>query len=145
VKAISVRAPWWWYILHGGKDIENRDWLTHFRGRVLLHAGKAWVRANIAYDYEAALGMGGPAIGREEWQRIRAACGCIVGSVEIADCVGESRSRWFVGDYGFVLRNPIAFRTPIPYRGALQFFDVPDVLVNQVREMRESAPLGARA
>lgn len=25
MKAISVRQPWAWLIIHGGKDIENRD------------------------------------------------------------------------------------------------------------------------
>ena len=39
MKALSVRAPWWWYIIHGYKDIENREWKTQFRGRVLIHAG----------------------------------------------------------------------------------------------------------
>ena len=39
MKALSVRAPWWWAILHG-KPVENRDWHTNFRGVVLLHASK---------------------------------------------------------------------------------------------------------
>lgn len=33
--ALSIRQPWAWHILHSGKDIENRDWPTKFRGRVL--------------------------------------------------------------------------------------------------------------
>lgn len=139
MKALSVRAPWWWYILHGGKDIENRDWYTNVRGRVLLHAGKSWVREDIALDHQAAVDMGGQVIGRETWQALRSASGCLVGSVEIIGCVRRSASRWFMGECGFVLSNPIAFHTPIPYRGALGFFDVPDVLVSQVREMREGA------
>ena len=40
MKALSIRQPWAWLILHGGKDIENRDWATRFRGRVLIHASK---------------------------------------------------------------------------------------------------------
>lgn len=36
MKALSVRAPWWWFILHAAKDIENRDWSTRFRGTVYL-------------------------------------------------------------------------------------------------------------
>lgn len=134
MKALSVRSPWWWYILRG-KDIENRDWWTAQRGRVLLHASKSWVRRDIAEDYAAAVKMGGPEIGREEWQRLRACSGCLVGAVEIVDCVRDSSSRWFQGKYGFVLRNPVTFAVPIPYRGALGFFDVPDVLVSQVREL----------
>ena len=41
MKALSVRAPWWWAILHG-KPVENRDWQTNYRGEVLLHASKWW-------------------------------------------------------------------------------------------------------
>ena len=38
MKALSIRQPWAWLILHGGKDIENRTWATKLRGRVLIHA-----------------------------------------------------------------------------------------------------------
>lgn len=52
--------------------------------------------------------------------------GGIIGSVEIVDCVDSHPSSWFMGRYGFVLRNPIAlpFR---PFTGKLGFFDVPDL------------------
>ena len=44
--AISVRQPWAWAIVHGGKDIENRDWKAsnpglRFRGAVAIHASAA--------------------------------------------------------------------------------------------------------
>jgi hypothetical protein len=49
--------------------------------------------------------------------------GGIVGSVEIVDCVTHSNSPWFMGTYGFVLRDPVAL--PVrPYRGELGFFEV---------------------
>jgi hypothetical protein len=51
--------------------------------------------------------------------------GGIIGSVEIVDCVTESRSNWFYGRYGFVLRNPVALPFT-PWRGQLGFFDVPE-------------------
>ena len=50
MKALSVRAPWWWAILHCGKDIENRDWYTNFRGTIYLHAGKFWRPREIEED-----------------------------------------------------------------------------------------------
>jgi ASCH domain len=40
VKALSLRQPWAWAILHAGKRIENRRWNTKYRGPVLLHAAK---------------------------------------------------------------------------------------------------------
>jgi hypothetical protein len=44
MKALSIRQPWAWLILHAGKDIENRDRkprnpALHFRGSFLIHAG----------------------------------------------------------------------------------------------------------
>ena len=54
--------------------------------------------------------------------------------MEIVDCVAASDSPWFVGDYGFVLRNPVSFETPIPCRGALSFWNVPEGLLPAMRE-----------
>jgi hypothetical protein len=51
MKALSVRAPWWWAILHG-KPVENRDWYTNMRGRIYLHAIKFWKEDEIGYDLE---------------------------------------------------------------------------------------------
>lgn len=112
---ISVRQPWAWAIIHGGKDIENRNWPTKVRGRVLIHAGKqyagddeATVR-NLCPDFPGrhALSFGG-----------------VIGSVEIVDCVEGSGSAWFEGRYAFVLRRPIALPfTPLP--GKLGFFKAP--------------------
>lgn len=126
--ALSIRQPWAWLILNAGKDIENREWSTRFRGRVLIHAGKGMTRD----EYEGALDtmdcvehFNGKPIGVtlppfEALER-----GGIVGSVEIVDCVDEraALSPWFFGRYGFVLRDPqpLPFR---PYKGSLGFFKV---------------------
>lgn len=127
MKALSIRAPWWWAILHAGKDIENRDWPTKFRGRALLHASKWWSLSGVQDD----MGMvshayrqsgGEPCDCGVTYRQMRDLGGHIVGSVEIADCVEQSDSPWFFGRYGFVLRDPIAFDVPIPCRGALGFF-----------------------
>ena len=50
--------------------------------------------------------------------------GGIVGSVEIVDCVEDSDSPWFIGRYGFVLRDPRPMPF-VPWKGALGFFGVP--------------------
>jgi hypothetical protein len=36
VRWISIRSPWWWFILHAGKRIENRAWRTAYRGALGL-------------------------------------------------------------------------------------------------------------
>lgn len=120
MKTISIRQPWAWLIIHGGKNIENRTWQTKVRGRVYVHAGKGMSKE----EYEDARYIADK-IGIEaefppycELQR-----GGIMGEVEIVDCVSWSDSPWFSGPYGFVLKNP----KPLPFfpcKGALGFFNV---------------------
>lgn len=121
--AISIRQPWAWLIVNGGKDIENRTWPTKLRGKVLIHAAKGvtkaewrdaweWVRRNCPEAWEN---------GRREIQAGTIERGGIVGMAEIVDSVTRSGSRWFVGPHGFVLRNvePLPFT---PCKGSLGFF-----------------------
>jgi hypothetical protein len=44
MKALSLRQPWAWMVIHGGKSIENRRWNTRYRGPVLVHAAKGMTR-----------------------------------------------------------------------------------------------------
>lgn len=128
-KALSVRQPWAWAIVHAGKDIENRDWPTRFRGPVCIHAAKGMTRD----EYDDANSFMGRFLGPADadwlarWHGLCAAPyklerGGIVGVAEIVDCVEQSPSPWFMGRYGFVLANarPVEF---IPVKGALGFFD----------------------
>lgn len=39
LRALTIRQPWAWAIIHGGKDIENRSWNTKHRGPLVIHAG----------------------------------------------------------------------------------------------------------
>ena len=133
-KALSVRAPWWWFILHGGKDIENRDWPTTYRGPVLLHASKWWQTVEALEDMAdfgpLAEKAGAPKVTME---MVRPHGGCIVGMVDIVGCVERSDSPWFFGRFGFQLVNPVAFVTPISCKGMLGFFSVSDDVLDQVR------------
>jgi len=125
VLVISIRQPWAWLIINGWKDIENRTWPTKVRGRVNIHASKGVTKAEW----------------REAWEFVRKVCpeaweaGCreikagtierggIIGSVELVDCVADSNSPWFVGNHGFVMRDP----QPIPFypcNGRLGFFRI---------------------
>lgn len=130
MKALSIRQPWAWAILHAGKNIENRDWPTRFCGPVLIHASKGMTRheyESFCDTFRATRRADPDAVGYvevpafDELQR-----GGIVGQAEIVDCVEESDSPWFFGKFGFVLRNasPVPFR---PMNGALGLFDVPSV------------------
>jgi hypothetical protein len=117
--SLSIRQPWAWLIVNGHKDVENRDWPTKFRGAFLVHAGKTKGRE----QYEAAariaeeVGIEMPSIDALDY-------GGIVGQSCLHGCVTASDSHWFVGEYGFLLRDskPLPF---VPFRGMLGFFNVP--------------------
>jgi len=128
VKALSIRQPFAWLIVHGFKDVENREWSTRFRGRIYVHAGKQpasgfpWAQGEAAGMTEsqliaAGLVSRGPSVAPYQY-------GKIIGEVDIVDCVTESESPWFEGPFGFVLANPVAYPRTIPYRGRPRFFDV---------------------
>lgn len=122
MKALSIRQPWADLILKYGKDIENRDWPTKMRGRILIHAAKGCTKDEFedAMLYARAVLKQPALIDYHTMQR-----GGIIGAVTITDCVTKSDSPWFMGEYGFVLQspNPIVF---LPWRGQLGFFDVPN-------------------
>lgn len=123
MKALSIRQPWAWLILHGGKDVENRDWATKVRGRILIHASKGMT----GDDYESACHTAMTANPQIQIPMFAALeRGGIVGSVEVVGCDIECDSPWFVGQYGFLLRDPRLIRF-IPYKGRLGFFDVPEI------------------
>lgn len=122
--------------MKAGKDIENRCWPTKVRGRVLIHAAKSMTRAEHedAIDFAVHAIRATPRDGstsrivtlRElgfEFDALER--GGIIGSAEIVDCVTASDSPWFMGEFGFVLRDP----KPLPFtpwKGQLGFFHVPE-------------------
>lgn len=130
MKALSIRQPWAWLIVHGYKPVENRTWRTAYRGPLLIHAaqqfdhdGYMWVLAN------TDIGLRLPSILQfctEIDMR-----GGIVGEVELYDCTdhpkqpGDGRlSPWFFGPCGLWLRDPQP-RPFQPLRGQLGLFEVP--------------------
>ena len=58
IPALSIRQPWAWLIVNGFKDIENRDWPTNFRGRLLVHAGQTMARRYYDETCEELLRVG---------------------------------------------------------------------------------------
>jgi hypothetical protein len=124
IKCLSIRQPWAWAIFHG-KDIENRTWATKYRGGLLIHAAKT-------FDIEGYKWL----VNHRDLLTdvLLDSCsyttGCIIGKVTMTDCIVHSPSSWFFGPYGFVFENPVEFKTPIPFKGALKFFDVPADLIN---------------
>jgi hypothetical protein len=126
IPAISVRQPFAWLIVEGLKDIENRDWKLFHRGPVLIHAGLNWYDVPVDelekyYDVQipGELPRGG-----------------IVGLANAVDCVTQSSSKWFQGEYGFVLQDARKFDL-VPCRGRLNLFRPPADVIQQVKTLVE--------
>jgi hypothetical protein len=125
MKALSIRGPWWWFILHlpehQRKDVENRDWprLTLHRGETLIHASSGVTRR----EFEDACEFASKRCRVTRFPDFETMHrGGIVGIVNIVAHVREHSSRWFMGPTGLVLENPY----PEPFRpcpGMLGFFD----------------------
>ena len=114
-KAISIKHPWAWLICKGIKNVENRNWKTEYRGTLYIHASK-----NVDPDFLlikkilAKKGIIIPSINKLNR-------GGIIGKVDLIDCITHSKSVWFEGRYGFILKNACF----IPFkqlRGKLSIF-----------------------
>ncbi|MBL8048095.1 MAG: ASCH domain-containing protein [Chthonomonas sp.] len=137
MKVLSIRQPWAWAIIHGGKDIENRNWRTNYRGPLAIHAGKQFdMRLDDFRDYCRG-DYGNP------WLRMATEFineydfvgneprGAIIGVVDLVDCIPSYAcdSPWKAGpdpDYWcWKLANPRPLAIPVLLKGQLGLFEVP--------------------
>lgn len=126
---LAIKQPWAWAIFNAGKNIENRDWPTRFRGRIAILASKGMTQEE--YDegcYFIERTESGIMIPSYE-SMIR---GSIIGTVEITDCGKFHSNKWFVGTYGMLLYRPVKFITPIAARGKLGIFRLEPSIADQV-------------
>lgn len=132
MKALTICQPYAELILRRDKLVENRNWSTHYRGPLLIHAGKSrkWL-----LDYpEVDLPDG------------RMDFGAIVGVCDLVGCCSPNTIRcapqsnplawiWLkcpqhvCGPFCLVLRDICRFGKPIPYRGQQGLFEIPDSVV----------------
>ena len=127
MKALSIRQPWAWAILNAGKDVENRTWplprTFQLPQRIYIHTGKKIDDSDFPVLRQLALKLGIRL--PMPWQLVK---GAILGEVTIVSCrqrlTTNMPSPWFVGPYGFFLRDPMVYTRPVPYKGRLGFFEV---------------------
>jgi hypothetical protein len=128
MKALSIKQPWASLIAHGIKDIENRTWRTHFRGRIYIHAS-APKKFNIQLtDEQTKLAV--PVL--ETAFKGTMSFGAIIGEVEIIDCVINHESIW-------AEKTPIIYTKPLikdsnlrGYKEALKMYNENKPIYNWV-------------
>ena len=116
VKALSIRQPWAWAILHAGKDVENRPERIARMAEKLI-GQRIYIHAGLKLD-ESALDFMPDVDWPDEYD-----VGGIVGSAEVIGLTTRSKSPWFGGPWGILLAKPKTepFRE---CRGQLGFFGV---------------------
>ena len=121
MKAISIRQPWAWLIVDGDKTIENRTWVTTYRGPLLIHAGlrvETDMLPGVIQEIKRLDDLNGLPPATPLFRP-----GGVIGIVDLIDIVTASDNQWFDGPYGWVLANarPLEFH---PCRGKLGLFEV---------------------
>lgn len=152
MKALSIKQPWAALIAHGIKDIENRTWRTHFRGKIYIHAS--------AKDF----GSLSQALNQDQWSKTiekwdsdyfpNRPLSAIIGEVKIVDCVQDHPSIWaekhndFMGEFihkpiwNWVLANPVLYDKPIlNVKGKLSFWE-PDICLQTCESCQEPSDIG---
>lgn len=140
--ALSVRQPWAWAIIHGGKDIENRTDGSVRAGRmramigerIAIHAAKGMTREEYedAAEFMDSIGVECPPAADLER-------GGVIGSARLLGIVEQTDSKWFFGPRGLVL----AEAAPCPFVGAsgeLGMFSWSPNLARQQPPMKWMAP-----
>jgi hypothetical protein len=123
-RAISIRQPFAWAVIHAGKDVENRS-ETAIRAyrpavghRVYIHTSKGMTADEYerAVKFMASIGVRCPAPDELQF-------GGVIGSVLVVDVVERHRSRWFHGPFALVLADPKP-EPFMPVRGQVGLFSV---------------------
>ena len=140
MKALSIKQPWASLIAHGIKDIENRTWKTHFRGRIYIHASgiSAGHFTHILSEFQLDVIYKKTDFRFLDTSLIKSA---IIGEVEIVDCVINHPSIWaektFIIEekpiskpiYNWVLANPVLYDKPIlNVKGKLSFWEFNNII-----------------
>jgi hypothetical protein len=137
MRALSLTQPWATLAAIGAKTIETRSWPTYYRGPLLIHASKGfpgWARdVCLRPRFQMALGRAGYCGAPAELT-----VGAIIGIVTLVGCVSTSQALEMAsdtekefGDYGpgrfaWQLSEALRFDEPIPCKGALGLWKVPD-------------------
>lgn len=130
-KALTVKEPWASAIAYGGKNIENRDWYTHYRGPIAIHAGAKVDDEMLEHHCKQVRGGSKKKLG--DWLRLGlkrhwsdfdelVTPSHFVAIAMIVDCVDKSSSPWFRGQWGWVLEGIVPI-VPIPHKGSLGLWD----------------------
>ncbi len=155
MKALSIRAPWSWYILHAGKAVENRGTRWAYRGPVLIHVGASLTKDEYRAWRAAGEGMRSdpePRAKVPEYSEMQR--GGFVGIVRITGCSehpiydrdpAKNVQGWRMGsdEHGPTYGYDLADATPLPFvkaKGALGIYSVDSMQSHNALKLASEVP-----
>jgi len=161
MRGLSVRQPLAWAITTQGKDVENRSRATSYRGLLAIHASKVYDEdaeipvQSAAYRLGALLAEVEQAGGRTEAAR-HLALGAVVAVATLDSCHWEAdcyragirrrgRGTWpcsgwaALGQFHWTLTDVRPLAAPVPCKGALGLWTLPDDAERAIRAQLEAA------
>jgi len=159
MRALTVKQPWAFAIVHLGKDVENRNWEPPRRilgQRIAIHAGKSfdhdglqWIREMLQNDGDSAL--------LKKLETARFERGAIIGTSILGGWAAEMGggairfvtpapdrgygrrlvgSRWAAREqYQWEMARVEALPEPVFCRGALSLWTIPEDSMRQLSAM----------
>ena len=143
MKVLTLTEPWAFLVVIGAKGVETRSWGTAYRGRLAIHAAKAFPPAArelcnkepFRCVLRRALGLAGLIVNIDR----ALPTGRIIGTCDLVDCVRTvpSTPLWLnepersFGDFtagrkALILRNPRRIEPGIWARGKLGLWEFED-------------------
>ena len=150
---LTVRQPWCWSIMYGGKAVENRTWEIKYRGPLWLHAGarSRWDGAGerfplvrLEWEQHVRRIPGWPGLPAGDVLLTRKATlipfGAVTALVDVTGCHHADQCEWqgcnpwsARGQFHIELANVRPLPDPVPCRGMLGLWRLPDDVDAAVR------------
>lgn len=148
--ALSIQQPFAMAIIQGVKKIELRNWGTHYRGPIALHAGKKWY-GGITFPGYASDWQLEPIKQFVRKYQLPAIVGdypvgAIIGVARLVKCATFSREgyeklrdqhcsdcAWTPSEFGWLFEDVQPLAEPIRnVRGYLGLFPVDEIVIEQI-------------
>lgn len=140
MKALTLWQPWAWWVASGQKPVENRPWkppASAIGTTIAIHAGQRYDCDALSFIEKATLVLedrldaDGLVSGRT---------GAVLGVARITGYVQEGQlhpdpaleSPWFFGPFGWTLDKIVTLKDPVPCKGALGLWRLPDDICEKV-------------
>jgi len=133
MKALSLRQPWADLVMQGKKTLELRTWSVSYRGPLVIHASQTVdEQACRAHDLDPDSMTIGALIGMVD----------VLNIVRLDEQAFQARQADHLGSgyfklpregetlFGWELGNPRELSRPVPFRGRMNLFNVPDELLD---------------